>query len=58
MYTVEKGDFLHKIAAKFECNPADIRLWNNLQSDFIAPGQVLIIWTHDTSKEEKNNSAF
>jgi membrane-bound lytic murein transglycosylase D len=57
-YTVGKGDFLHKIAVKFGCNPADIRQWNNLPSDFIAPGQVLIIWTHDTSKEEKGNSVF
>lgn len=44
IYNVEKGDFLHKIALKFNCNPQEIKAWNNLASDFIAPGQTLIIW--------------
>jgi membrane-bound lytic murein transglycosylase D len=44
IYNVEKGDFLHKIAIKFNCNPQDIKAWNNLSSDFIAPGQTLVIW--------------
>jgi membrane-bound lytic murein transglycosylase D len=45
IYNVEKGDFLHKIAIKFNCNPQEIKAWNNLSSDFIAPGQILVIWT-------------
>jgi len=44
VYTVAKGDFLHKIAMKYNCRLADIRQWNKLSSDFIAPGQTLIIW--------------
>ncbi len=47
LYNVAKGDFLHKIAIKFNCNPQEIKAWNNLSSDFIAPGQVLVIWTSD-----------
>ncbi|MDP4210615.1 MAG: transglycosylase SLT domain-containing protein [Bacteroidota bacterium] len=43
-YRVEKGDFLHKIAMKYDCSPADIRQWNRLPSDNIAPGQSLVIW--------------
>lgn len=43
-YMVERGDFLHKIAVRFNCSPAEIRKWNNLSSDFISPGQTLIIW--------------
>lgn len=43
-YIVEKGDFLHKIAIKYGCSPQDIKSWNKLSSDFIAPGQSLIIW--------------
>jgi membrane-bound lytic murein transglycosylase D len=43
-YNVEKGDFLHKIAIKFNCNPQEIKNWNNLNSDFILPGQSLVIW--------------
>lgn len=44
-YKVKKGDFLHKIAMKYNCQPEDIRSWNRLSNDFIAPGQELIIWT-------------
>ena len=47
IYTVLRGDFLHKIAMKYNCSPADIREWNKLTSDFIAPGQALIIWTSE-----------
>jgi membrane-bound lytic murein transglycosylase D len=43
-YKVEKGDFLHKIALKYNCQPGDIREWNHLSNDFISPGQTLIIW--------------
>jgi membrane-bound lytic murein transglycosylase D len=43
-YTVERGDFLHKIAMKYNCSLADIKQWNHLSSDFIAPGQTLVIW--------------
>jgi membrane-bound lytic murein transglycosylase D len=43
-YLVERGDFLHKIAVKFNCSPAEIKQWNNLSSDFITPGQALVIW--------------
>lgn len=46
VYKVERGDFLHKIAVKYNCSPAEIREWNKLSSDFIAPGQTLVIWVH------------
>jgi len=58
IYTVEKGDFLHKIALKYNCSPAEIREWNHLQSDFIAPGQELVIWTSELPREEKDKSIF
>ena len=57
-YTVERGDFLHKIAIKYNCSPADIRQWNHLSSDFIAPGQTLVIWVSELPKEIKNNTVF
>lgn len=44
IYNVEKGDFLHKIALKFNCSLQEIKDWNNLSSNFIAPGQTLVIW--------------
>jgi membrane-bound lytic murein transglycosylase D len=43
-YKVQKGDFLHKIAMKYNCLPEDIRRWNHLSNDFISPGQELIVW--------------
>jgi membrane-bound lytic murein transglycosylase D len=47
VYKVEKGDFLHKIAMKYNCNPADIRTWNHMTSDSISPGQSLVIWVEE-----------
>ena len=44
VYTVCKGDFLHKIAMKNNCSLEDIRLWNKLKSDSISPGQKLILY--------------
>jgi membrane-bound lytic murein transglycosylase D len=52
-YTVERGDFLHKIAIKYNCSPAEIRQWNHLPSDFIAPGQTLVIWVPDSTQQVK-----
>jgi membrane-bound lytic murein transglycosylase D len=49
VYKVEKGDFLHKIAMKYNCNPAEIRSWNHLSSDSISPGQSLLIWVDDSN---------
>lgn len=57
-YVVGKGDFLHKIAIKYNCSPAEIKQWNHMQSDFIAPGQTLVIFVPDTAMERKNDTAF
>lgn len=57
-YIVGKGDFLHKIAAKYNCSPAEIRQWNHMQSDFIAPGQTLVIFVSDTTAERRNGAVF
>ena len=46
LYHVEKGDYLHKIAMKFNCSLEDIKSWNRLSTNFIAPGQTLVIWVH------------
>jgi membrane-bound lytic murein transglycosylase D len=56
-YTVEKGDFLHKIAIKYNCSPQDIKKWNNMTSDYIAPGQVLLIkvTSNQNGSEQINN---
>ncbi len=43
-YTVRKGDFLHKIAMRYNCSLSELKEWNGLTSDTISPGQVLVIW--------------
>lgn len=44
IYTVEKGDFFHKIALKYGCTIENIKAWNNIDSMSIVPGQKLTIW--------------
>ena len=57
-YTVGKGDFLHKIAAKYNCSTTEIKQWNHLPTDFIAPGQTLVIFVPDTTQEVKTMPVF
>jgi membrane-bound lytic murein transglycosylase D len=44
IHTVEKGEFFHKIAMKYNCTIENIKAWNNLTDNFLYPGQQLIIW--------------
>ncbi len=63
IYTVQAGDFLHKIAYEHNCSIEDIRIWNNLRNDTLNPGQQIKFWTlskdaiSSTSADslEKNN---
>ena len=43
LYTVQKGDTLWSISKIFNITVNDIRKYNNLKSDFLTIGQVLII---------------
>ena len=42
-YKVKKGDTLSKIASRYHVRVKDLKKWNNLRSDFIREGQILII---------------
>lgn len=42
-YTVQSGDYLSKIGAKFDVYVSELKSWNNLKSDVIYPGQTLIV---------------
>src|SRR4030042_5160089 len=44
IHIVEKGEFFHKIALKYNCTIENIKSWNNLTDDTLSPGQRLIIW--------------
>ena len=46
-YTVQPGDFLHKIAVRYGCTVDDICRWNNLSDRNLSAGMKLIIWTRN-----------
>jgi membrane-bound lytic murein transglycosylase D len=49
-HIVEKGEYFHKIALKYNCTVENIKAWNNLDSTAVHPGQILEIWVPDGSK--------
>ena len=51
-YTVQPGDFLHKIAYEHDCTIEDIRVWNSLKNDSLVPGQQIVLWEPDTMKNQ------
>ncbi|MGG3912701.1 LysM peptidoglycan-binding domain-containing protein [Rossellomorea vietnamensis] len=48
-YTVQSGDYLSKIGAKFDVYVAELKSWNNLKSDVIYPGQTLVVSSGGTT---------
>jgi membrane-bound lytic murein transglycosylase D len=44
IHVVQKGEFIHKIALKYNCTLENIKAWNNLKDSFLYPGQELVIW--------------
>ncbi|MBN2212805.1 MAG: transglycosylase SLT domain-containing protein [Bacteroidales bacterium] len=53
IHIVEKGEFFHKIALKYNCTLENIKAWNNLTDNTLSPGQRLIIWI-DRDYDKKN----
>ncbi len=51
-YTVQPGDFLHKIAYEHDCTIEDIRAWNSLKNDSLVPGQQIVLWEPGTVKNQ------
>ena len=43
-YVVKRGDYLGKIANKYDCKIKDIMLWNDLKNSKIKQGQRLYIY--------------
>jgi len=46
-YTVQPGDFLHRIALRYGCTIDDICRWNNLTDRNLSVGMKLVIWTKE-----------
>ena len=51
-YTVQPGDFLHKIALRYGSTIDDICRWNNLTDKTLSAGMKLVIWTKGTKNQE------
>ena len=43
-YIIKKGDYLGKIAAKYNCTVKDIMLWNDLKTHKINAGHRIMIY--------------
>jgi membrane-bound lytic murein transglycosylase D len=54
IHIVEKGEFFHKIALKYNCTLENIKTWNNLTDNTLSPGQRLIIWIDKEQYDNKN----
>ncbi len=44
-YTVQPGDNLPFLAKLFNCEPFHLKVWNDLRSDYVAPGQELLLFS-------------
>ena len=54
VHSVGKGEKLIAIANKYKCTIYDIKLWNNLKSNYLKPGQKIIVYIN---KIGNSNSA-
>ncbi|NMH70547.1 LysM peptidoglycan-binding domain-containing protein [Bacillus sp. RO3] len=57
-YTVQSGDYLSKIGAKFDVYVSELKSWNNLKSDVIYPGQTLIVSSGAASPAPTGSSTY
>jgi membrane-bound lytic murein transglycosylase D len=44
-HVVKKGETITSISRKYKCSVTDIRAWNGLKSNYLKPGQKLVIYT-------------
>jgi membrane-bound lytic murein transglycosylase D len=42
-YRVRRGDTVERVASRFGVLPADVRKWNRISGDQLAPGRILVI---------------
>jgi LysM repeat protein len=52
-HVVESGQGLYAVATKYKVTMADLRKWNNLTSDALASGQVLIVDAREYERAKK-----
>lgn len=58
-YSVQSGDYLHKIAIANGCTIDDLIVWNNINNDTLNVGEFLTIWIDQKhyQKIQQKNSA-
>lgn len=56
-YYVKSGDFLGRIASKFDVRISQIKSWNNLRSNTLNIGQRLVIYPRNTTAIGETNSS-
>jgi len=44
IHVVKQGEYLSKVARNYGCSAEELRVWNNLKSNQIKPGQQLLIY--------------
>ncbi len=52
-HVVESGQGLYAVATKYKITMADLRKWNNLTSDVLAAGQLLIVDAREYERAKK-----
>ncbi len=50
-HKVQPGDYLHKIAVKYNCTIDDINIWNPRITGDLAIGQTIIVWVDEQTYE-------
>lgn len=57
IHKVRKGEFLNKIAMRYDVRMNDIKKWNNMRSSKVMVGQRLVIYQDVTQKVKANSIA-
>jgi membrane-bound lytic murein transglycosylase D len=56
-HKVRKGEFLNKIASKYDVSMNEIKKWNNKKSSKVLVGERLVIYVNETTKVKSNSLA-
>jgi membrane-bound lytic murein transglycosylase D len=55
-HTVKQGETISTIAKRYKCSVTDIRAWNGLKSNYLKPGQKLVIYTPEKAPTSPTNA--
>jgi membrane-bound lytic murein transglycosylase D len=58
VHTVTQGEYLSKVCKKYGASYEEVRIWNNLRSTKISPGQKLVVYSTQKVPVEPNKSTL